>query len=263
MTMTVIYNYHTHTARCGHASGTEEEYILRAIEGGIAHMGFSDHAPYVYPDGFQSSYRIPMEQAEDYFSTLYALREKYKDQIDLKIGFEMEYYPAHFSAMLDTARSLGCEYLILGQHYLDTDHPESVYVVKPSDDPARLNTYVSNVLDAMETGVFTYVAHPDIFNFTGDAAVYDAAMRKICVAAREHNVPLEINFLGIRSHRKYPREDFWAIAGQEQAPVTFGFDAHDAPSAYDSASLDTAMALVSKYHLNYIGQPKLILLQDN
>lgn len=256
------YNYHTHTARCGHATGTEEEYILRAIEGGITHMGFSDHVPFNFPDGFRSSYRIPMEQAEDYFSTLRALREKYKDQIDLKIGFEMEYYPDYFPAMLDTARALGSEYLILGQHFVDTDQPPSLYVIKPSDDPAQLKAYVRNVLDGMDTGVFTYLAHPDVFHFTGDAGIYEEEMRKICVAAREKNIPLEINFVGIRSHRNYPREDFWAIAGQEQAPVTFGCDAHHAKDAYDSASAQVAMDLVCKYHLNYIGRPKLVLLQN-
>lgn len=28
-------NYHTHTYRCGHAKGTEEEYVKAAIEGGL------------------------------------------------------------------------------------------------------------------------------------------------------------------------------------------------------------------------------------
>ena len=27
-------NYHTHTARCMHATGTDEEYVLSAIKGG-------------------------------------------------------------------------------------------------------------------------------------------------------------------------------------------------------------------------------------
>ena len=256
------YNYHAHTTRCGHATGTPREYIEYAIANGVKYMGFSDHAPYIFPDGFESHYRIPMEQAKDYFSTLNALREKYKGQIDLKIGFEMEYYPNHFSAMLDIARKLGCEYLILGQHFSGEEHPGGFYVVNATDDTALLWEYTNNVLTAMETGVFSYIAHPDIFNFTGNAADYDAAMRKICIAARERNIPLEINFLGIRSNRKYPREDFWAIAGQEQSPVTFGFDSHDAQAAYDPESLKTAMAWVDKYHLNYIGKPELILLQD-
>lgn len=254
----MTYNYHTHTARCGHATGTEEEYILRAIEGGITHMGFSDHLPYVFPDGFRSHYRVPMEQAEEYMSTLRALREKYKGQIDLKIGFEMEYYPSYFPEMLNVARSLGGEYLILGQHFSADEHPNGFYVALPTDDISLLEGYVTNVLTAMNTGLFSYIAHPDIFNFTGSEAVYEPHMRRLCVAARENKIPLEINFLGIRSRRNYPHESFWAIAGEEDAPVTFGCDSHDVRSAYDPESLEQAMELVDKYHLNYIGRPKLI-----
>ena len=256
------YNYHTHTARCGHASGREEEYILRAIQGGITHMGFSDHLPFRFPDGSQSGYRIPMEQARDYMDTLYALREKYKKQIRLHIGFEMEYYPTFFPAMLDTARALGAEYLLLGQHFTGDEHPyeNNFYVAIPTDDPALLDEYVTNVLTAMDTGLFTYVAHPDIMHFTGDSAVYERQMRRICTAAREKSIPLEVNLLGIRDARHYPKEEFWRFAGEEGAPVTFGFDAHDPKSAYDEASIPTAMALVEKYHLNYIGEPTLVSL---
>ena len=127
------YNYHTHTARCGHANGTEEEYIQRAIACGIRHMGFSDHIPCRFPDGYESYYRIPVDQVQDYFSTLNALREKYRDQIDLKIGFEMEYYPLHFDRMLANARAWGAEYLILGQHFIGNEHPGGFYVAMESD----------------------------------------------------------------------------------------------------------------------------------
>ena len=234
------YNYHTHTARCNHASGTEEEYILRAIEGGITHMGFSDHAPFLFPDGSESYYRIPMAQARDYFDTLYALREKYKNQILLKIGFEMEYYPTFFRDMLNTALSLGAEYLILGQHFSGDERPHGFYVATPTDDPALLEEYVTNILTGMETGMFSYVAHPDILNFTGSESVYETQMRKLCVAAREKNIPLEINLLGMRAGRHYPQERFWKLAGEEQSPVTFGFDSHDVSGAFDPLSLPKA-----------------------
>ena len=42
-------NYHTHTYRCNHASGTEEEYIQCALDGNIEVLGFSDHTPYFSP----------------------------------------------------------------------------------------------------------------------------------------------------------------------------------------------------------------------
>lgn len=256
------YNYHTHTARCGHADGTEEAYILRAMENGITHMGFSEHAPFCFPDGYESYYRVPVAQTEDYFATLRALREKYAGQIDLKIGYEMEYYPLHFDAMLRQARAAGCEYLILGQHFVGNEHPDGFYVGRVTESEDHLREYVACVLAGMEAGVFSYVAHPDIIRFHGSDEVYCREIRKICAAARERNIPLEINFLGIREDRWYPRRRFWEIAGEEGAPVTFGFDSHDNEGAFDGSSLAKAEELVNTCGLHYIGRPKLILLQE-
>lgn len=257
----MIYNYHTHTWRCGHASGTEEEYIKRAIECGIKYMGFSDHAPFIFPDGFEAGYRVPFAEIKCYINELVLLREKYKDKIDLKIGFEMEYYPSYFDKMLKNVIEAGGEYLILGQHFIDGEHPGGIYTYSPTDNADTLKKYVSGIIEAMQCGVFTYVAHPDIFRFTGPASVYREEMRKLCTASRIYDVPLEINFLGIRDKRKYPNEEFWKLAGEEKSPVTFGFDAHDIKSAYDGESLVTAKNMVHSYKLNYIGKPEIRAIQ--
>lgn len=251
------YNYHTHTTRCGHASGTEEEYIQRAIANGIEYMGFSDHAPFIFPDGYQSSYRVPFDKVEDYMTTVAALRTKYQNQIDLKIGFEMEYYPTHFEKMLQNVRAFGAEYLILGQHFNYEEHPNNKTTGSPSSERAELTHYVDTVIEAIRTGVYTYVAHPDIFNFTGADEIYQEEMRRLCIASREEGIPMEINFLGIREGRLYPNTKFWQVAGQEKCPVTFGFDAHDTPSAYDGASLEKALQMVDTFQLNYIGKPRV------
>ena len=195
----MIYNYHTHTARCRHAFDTDEEYVLRAIEGGVKYMGFSDHAPFVFHDGHESHYRIPMNEAQDYFNEINRLREKYKDKIDIKIGFELEYYPDYFEDMLKTARELGAEYLILGQHYLGNEIPNGVPAKKATNNPDDLRLYVDNVIAAIKSGVFTYVAHPDIMKFIGDDEIYRAEMTRLCLAAKKYDVPLEINFLGMRA----------------------------------------------------------------
>ena len=89
-------NLHTHTARCGHAKGTDRDYIESAIQGGLTHLGFADHIPFVFPDGRESSFRIPMAERQDYMESLRALREEYRDRITIHIGFEMEYYPLYF-----------------------------------------------------------------------------------------------------------------------------------------------------------------------
>ncbi len=255
------YNYHTHTCRCGHASGSSEAYIERAIECDIKYMGFSDHMPYICSDGYESGFRVPVAEAEAYFQELSALREKYQLQIDIKIGFEMEYYPRHFQKMLKSAISFGAEYLILGQHFNREEHPVGIHNITGTDGVNVLREYVDCVVSAIKSGVFTYIAHPDMFYFTGSEDMYRTEMRKICRASKTYDVPLEINFLGIREGRIYPNEVFWKIAGEEGSPVTFGFDAHDVESAFDSRSLKMAEALVKKYGLNYVGRPKTIGLR--
>lgn len=256
----MIYNYHTHTTRCRHAYDSDEEYVKSAIEHGIKYLGFSDHAPFIFPDGFESTHRVEISKIDDYFLSLQSLRNKYKDQIDIKIGFEMEYYPAYFPAMFDIALEAGAEYLILGQHYIFNEHPNGAPSSLKTDNVEYLREYVNCVIGGIKTGVFTYVCHPDMVKFVGDEDIYCKEMEKICRVAKEYETPLEINFLGIREGRIYPRDIFWQICGQVGAPVTFGMDAHSKEAVKDSESLKVAAELVKKYGLKYIGMPKLIPL---
>ena len=53
-------NYHTHTARCHHAMGTDEDYVQIAIQEGYTTLGFSDHACWHYPSGFHPPTMIKM-----------------------------------------------------------------------------------------------------------------------------------------------------------------------------------------------------------
>lgn len=255
------YNYHTHTARCKHASGTERNYIEIALAAGITKIGFSEHIPLEFADGHNTAHRLPVDEEELYFKTLRDLREEYRGRAEIFIGYEVEYYPLYFKEQLRRARELGAEYLILGQHYIRNEEFYETSTYALSDSEEDLTCYVDTVLEAMDTGLFTYVAHPDVFSFTGDNAVYEREMKRICEKAKAMNIPLEINFYGIRSGRRYPDERFWKIAGEIGAPVTFGFDSHDEPAAGDVASLPRAMEIVNKYHLNYIGEPKLVPLQ--
>ena len=88
-----MFNLHTHTYRCHHASGKDEEYVIKAIQNGYSTIGFSDHAPYLFPNGYVSSFRMHPSEAEGYAKSINSLKEKYKGKIDIKLGFELEYYP--------------------------------------------------------------------------------------------------------------------------------------------------------------------------
>ena len=76
----MIANYHTHTARCHHAGGTEEEYVQCAIQSGLKILGFSDHTPYWFAGEYYSHMRMYRHQLEEYVQVVRALQEKYKDR---------------------------------------------------------------------------------------------------------------------------------------------------------------------------------------
>ena len=253
------YNFHTHTARCHHATGTEREYIERAIAGGLTEMGFSDHIPFLCADGTETRFRVQIAEVEDYVGTLRALREEYRDRIAIHIGFECEYYRADFKRMLSSAVAWGAEYLILGQHFCEDESNGAPPSTAASfcDNEAALAYYVDTVSEGLRTGVFTYLAHPDVFRYTANEQIYRREMSRLILTAKAEDVPLELNFLGIRGRRHYPTPMFWEMVGELDAPVTFGFDAHAAIEAYDGESLAVAEEMVKKYGLRYVGRPRL------
>lgn len=244
-------NYHTHTWRCFHAAGTEREYVERAIEGGLKILGFSDHTPYPYPEGYVSRIRMRMDQLEDYVTTVLKLKEEYRDDIEIRLGLEAEYYPAYFGALQEAVKDYPVEYFLLAQHFLGNEIGE-IYSGAVTTDEQVLKRYCRQVIEAMETGFFTYVAHPDLLHFTGEEAVYEEQMRMLCRSAGKLDMPLEINFLGIQERRHYPDERFWRIAGEEGCSVVFGADAHSPAAVWNPEAMRAAEAIVKRYDLHLL-----------
>lgn len=244
-------NYHTHTWRCHHAEGMERDYIEQAIEGGMKVLGFSDHTPYPFTNAYKSTFRMDVDQLEEYVATLEDLRDEYKNDIDIKIGLEVEYYPRYFDALLRLTDEYPIEYFILGQHYLGNEVGDS-YSGMPSPSVRRLHRYVMQVEEALDTGRFVYLAHPDLIYFVGSNENYDREMRHLCTHARELDIPLEINFLGLYEGRSYPRQQFWEIAGEVGNKVIFGSDAHKPGMVVNPFSMQEALRMVELYGLERV-----------
>ena len=224
--MSILYaNYHTHTWRCNHASGTEREYVECAIKNGIKVLGFSDHTPMPYPDGYLSRDKMRLSETEDYVDTVCALRDEYRGEIEIRLGLEVEYYPALFRDLLRFLEPYPIEYFLLGQHYLGNEIGEA-FCGRPTADEGKLRQYCAQTAEALETGRFTYFAHPDVLNFTGDPGIYEQCMRGLCIRAKELHIPLEINLLGLGTNRHYPNRRFWEIAGEVGNEAVLGCDAH-------------------------------------
>jgi histidinol-phosphatase (PHP family) len=241
--MNMKANYHTHTWRCRHAVGSERQYVENAIKAGLEILGFADHAPYIFPDGYYSTFRMRLEQLPDYVDTILSLREEYENQIEIPLGLEMEYYPRHLPELLPILRDYPMDYLILGQHFVGNEY-DAPYNGVGSQDEGLQRQYVRQTCDAMNTGLFTYFAHPDLIHFRGRERLYRQHMRDICREAKGCAVPLEFNLLGLSCGKHYPNPIFWEIVAEEGCDVILGRDAHDPEALLDEKTEDKALEIL-------------------
>ena len=253
----INYNYHTHTKRCGHASGEDEEYVLAAIKVGIKELGFSDHI--FYPGLSQKPIRQDGSDFDDYVNSISNLREKYKDKIKIFLGFEAEYiegFEDFYKTILDNPK---IDYLICGNHCYYENNEWHWYFNSPNNKQ-DISRYVDRTIKAIESGLFLYIAHPDIFlNWYTDRDDFIIdQIRQICQKAKEYNLPLEINLEGAKHkvHLEslgqepyyYPHDIFWQIASEVGNDIVVGIDAHN-PDSLIFNHIDIAETIINKYKL--------------
>ena len=231
----ITYCYHSHTSRCGHAIGEDEEYIQKAIQFGLKNFGVSDHVilPHIEQPGMRGGWNL----LDDYLSSIKRLKEKYKKQINIYTGFECEYMPEFIDYYRSLLKEKKVDYLILGQHcYFKNNH-----VVWYFDLPVEqaFKEYTEHLIEGMKTGLFLYVAHPDIFMCATDEwnDMSKKYAQKIIDAAIKYHLPLEINLChareygrqevsGYYSYYEYPFTPFWEMVAKSKAKVVIGFDSH-------------------------------------
>ena len=239
-------NYHTHTWRCNHAYGREQDYVEKAIEAGMKVLGFSDHTPYNFPNNYISRNRMMPSQLEGYVDTVLRLRSIYKNEIDILLGLEIEYYPDLWGDLLSFLNIYPFDYFLLGQHYISNEYDNPIYCGRPTNSATRLRLYCNQCIEALSKANFLYFAHPDLFNYTGRIDIYIYEMRRLCRFCKEHDVPLEVNMLGIRESRNYPNPIFWEIASEEGNRIVFGADAHYPHHVFQSDVIDEAYKIIQK-----------------
>lgn len=240
-------NYHTHTARCRHAVGTEEEYILSALKEGFSLLGFSDHGPFPFGGGYVPPMRMGMDELADYLSAVEALQKEYAGRVEIVCGLEYEYFPAFLSTQQKLLEEGRVSYFLFGNHY-DLDERGGIYFGRCLS-PAHIERYVVTSIQGMETGLFSCFAHPDLYlhSYPVFDRAAEKAARELCACARALDIPLEYNLLGLKKQESgvpglgYPCGDFWRVAAQEGCSAVIGVDAH-APSMFSGEEYDRACA---------------------
>lgn len=240
-------NYHTHTTRCGHAKGADEDYVRAALSQGFDVLGFSDHVPWPYASGFTSpTVRMRIDELPGYLRSVRELKARYAGQIEVLTGFECEHFPAYMGWLADMAHEQKLDYLILGNHHDQTD--ETGMYFGNTTTAAQIRAYVDSTIKGLETGLFSYLAHPDLFmrRYRPFDENCRAAAHELCQACRAMGVPMEYNLhmrhvFGSPVAAGYPCVPFFEIVLAERVPVLLGVDAHAPEELSDPFEWDRAL----------------------
>lgn len=249
-------NFHTHTWRCNHAIGSDEEFVLEAIANGYDILGFSDHSCWHYDSGFIPRIRMKEKEFPHYKSSVINLKNKYKNKIDIRLGMEAEYFPSMMDSMLELCIDEEVDYLILGNHYYQSDET-GIYF--GSCEPEYIKLYFDTCLKGMETGMYAYLAHPELVmrnQYIGWNDTVEEGFHQICKLAKEIDMPLEYNVLGREFSKRtkqesYPHPRFWQIASQYKNKAIIGMDAHKVSDLRQDYYKE-ALQELSKYNVEII-----------
>ena len=238
----MLVDLHNHTPLCNHAEGEIDEYIKAAIQKKIKYFGFSDHAPM----DFDPSYRMSFDEMMQYEKTVNDAKIKYKDEIEILLGYEVDYLKNH---MDERVLNADVDYLIGSVHFIDEwgfDNPEFIGRYENQDIDLIWQQYFDAVEEMANSKKFDIAGHLDlikVFKFMPKRDIKLIASNAL-KAIKKADMVLEINMSGLRKpiNETYPSKELLEIAFDLEIPITFGSDAHkpEQVGLFDETVVDIA-----------------------
>ncbi|MBI2933301.1 MAG: histidinol-phosphatase HisJ family protein [Planctomycetes bacterium] len=220
-----------HTPLCKHAVGEPEEYVRRAIERGIGEIGFSDHSP--MPADYDPNCRMTLEQFPEYIQKVVDVRRALPSY-PIKLGLEADFHPGMEDFVYNIINEYDFDYVIGSVHYIGDwgfDNPANIRRYRHADLYDVYRQYFHLVVQAVESGLFDVLGHPDLikkFGFRPQQSYEDLILRTL-QAVKKAKMALDVNTSGLRRACReiYPSRRFLELARELDVPVTLGSDAHD------------------------------------
>lgn len=248
-------NYHTHTYRCKHAEGDIKDFAKMALIKNVDTLGISDHTP--LPDDWRLQERMGKEELPGYMRGIEEARENFP-KLRILAALECDYKKDYISYYKeDILGTYQMDYLIGSVHHFPYKGGMASCFDYNLWEPGILPKYADFFIEAMESGLFSFMAHPDLFclgfkNWNNEMLACSAYLLE---AAKALSMPLEINCSGIaksfergRNNIAYPKQQFWEIAGRIggiQAVVNS--DAHSPKDL--TANMDAGEFILKQYGL--------------
>lgn len=231
------FDLHTHHERCGHATGTIEDYIQSAIDAGLNAIGISDHSPYFAHEQDHPQPGIAMARSEfpNYIAEVLRLKEKYADRIEVLLGVESDFYPEHIELYRSSYEPYPFDYIIGSVHQtrgvsiFNRNRWKKLPEHQHADEKKH---YYELIAQSADSGLFQVLGHidamkgyyPAFAEIAGAEAEIDQALQ----AVARNDIAIEINTSGKTKDCGgwYPSDALLERALHFGADVTFGSDAH-------------------------------------
>jgi len=228
-----VLDYHLHTERCCHATGSVEEYLAVAEEKKIAEIGFADHFP-LDMLGFSPRLQVTMggDELTAYISQVEELN-KCSNAVAIRTGIEVDYIPGTEEKLNSLLKEYSFDYVIGSIHFMgdwDFTHPVYAEDFNSRNLDSVYRTYYEMVWDLCRCGLFDIIGHIDVvkkFGYQpgGSLEPYWIETARIL---RETATCFELNTAGRDAPvgEFYPGKRFLEICFAEGVAVTLGSDAH-------------------------------------
>ena len=229
--LAALSDYHVHTPLCHHARGWPLDFCARAVELGLGELGFADHNP--MPTQFDH-WRMGIEDLPRYLDSVAEARAAFP-HLNIKLGLECDYIAGKEKWIEELAGKADWDFFIGSVHYLPggwaVDDPQYISRFRGNAIEDIWANYWLTYVEAINSGLFDFMAHPDLpkkfgFRPPGDLRHF---YEPVIAALVQRDMPFEINTAGLRKEcaELYPATDFLAMAGQAKAPLLINSDSHE------------------------------------
>jgi len=223
----LLYESHSHTPLCKHASGTPSDYAAAAEARGLKGIIITCHGP--LPDNLGIEHRMAPEQYEEYVDLVAAARAEFAGRVDVRLGLESDFFPGieRWAEQLHARVPL---HHVLGSVHMQVTHYKERYFT--GDYFAYQQTYFEHLAQSAETGLFDTLAHPDLVKNESPADWDYARIEPFILRALDRiaatGVAMELNTSGLNKAlpEMNPGPRILTAMRERGIPVVLGADAH-------------------------------------
>jgi histidinol-phosphatase (PHP family) len=249
-------NYHVHTPLCNHATGSMLDYTRHAIRLGLEEICFLDHLTLTPAD---KGLTMAPDEVGLYFQAARDLANRYRDEISVKVGLEIDFHPGFMAIFDDIVGTYDFDVIGGSVHYLgqtDIVTRHSDWGHGKGDPDAVYARYFEALHRLLDHDFLDMICHFDLPKKFGrlPRKSFEAEIEGLLAKMKEKDLTLEVNSSGYGHPigEPYPSAKILTRCLEHGIPVTLGSDAHRPDQLTAHYDKTRAMLMAVGYsHLSY------------